>query len=63
MRGKFTAVLFILVFILIAAGVFTALSGLDNLRAAQATPTPASGGTGSDSFVVTNPQTTPSRNP
>ncbi|MBR4550138.1 MAG: hypothetical protein IKO83_09540 [Oscillospiraceae bacterium] len=53
MRGKFTAVLFILVFILIAAAVFAVLSGLDNLRAAQATPAPVGG------VVNADPQATP----
>ena len=41
MKGKFTAVLFILIFMLIAAAVFFVLSGLDRVRAAQVTPTPA----------------------
>ena len=42
MKGKFTAVLFILVFVLIAAAVFTVLSGLDRSRAPEPSPTPAS---------------------
>ena len=42
MKGKFTAVLFILIFILIAAVVFTVLSGLDRSRASEPSPTPAS---------------------
>ncbi len=42
MKGKFTAVLFILIFILIAAAVFTVLTGLDRGLPARPTPTPAS---------------------
>ncbi len=45
MKGKFTAVLFILVFILIAAAVFTVLSGLDRVLPAPPTPTPVNGTT------------------
>ena len=41
MKGKFTAVLFILVFILIAGVVFTVLSGLDRSRSAEPVQTPA----------------------
>ena len=50
MKGKFTAVLFILVFILIAAGVFAVLSELDSMRPAE----PASSG-GSDAYSVVSP--------
>ena len=45
MKGKFTAVLFILIFILIAAAVFTVLSGLDRVLPAPPTPTPVNGTT------------------
>ena len=41
MKGKFTAVLFVLIFILIAGLVFIVLSSLDRIRAAEPSPTPA----------------------
>ena len=59
MKGKFTAVLFILVFILIAALIFTILSGLDRARAAQVTPTPASTAASEPVLIVPDAQTTP----
>ncbi len=57
MKGKFTAVLFVLLFILIAAAAFTILSGLDRVRAVQTSPTsaPAQGG----ETIVLPPAATP----
>ena len=60
MKGKFTAVLFILTFILIAAIVFTVLSGLDRIRAPEPSPTPTSdAGAEAVNIVPADANTTP----
>lgn len=59
MKGKFTAVLFILIFILIAAVVFTVLSGLDRSRASEPSPTPASIAGDTVNIIPADASTTP----
>lgn len=59
MKGKFTAVLFILVFVLLAALVFTILSGLDRGAPAVPSPTPASDVGGTVNIVPADTSTTP----
>ena len=61
MKGKFTAVLFILIFILIAAVVFTVLSSLDNRRSTAAEPVPTAEAT--PAVPVTTPFAAPMNTP
>ena len=65
MKGKLTAVLFILVFILIAAGVFTVLTRLDSVYhfTGSATPEPVSAAPTPAAAPVTTPFAAPANTP